>query len=348
MNARALAFAAALAAPLAAVAQPAAPGLDLYLRPDKGHCIACHQLPEGAGPAVRADLGPKLEGTRMRALGPKVLRERIENPVPNNANTVMPPYGAHRILDAAEITRLVEFLLALPAAGPEAPAGEAAVPAVPDQAADTARIIAAGRQLFERRFKDGRTLATCFPNGGRRVAGSYPLYDARLKRVVTLETAINQCLKAHGEETLDPQEAPMARLTAYLRTLSDGQKMAVRVPAAAKPRLEQGRVMYLSRMGQRNYACASCHVIGAGKVFAEATLSPAAGQATHWPVIRDGAPLTLHMRIRECLELMGAAPFPSGSEELTHLELYLASLSNGMPLKANPSRAPSKPTASGR
>ena len=106
--------------------------------------------------------------------------------------------------------------------------------------------------------------------------------------------------------------------------------------------------MFFARMGQRNYACASCHVAGAGKVFAESTLSPAIGQATHWPVIRDGAPLTLHMRIRECLELMGAAPFPSGSEELTHLELYLAYVSNGLPLRANPWRPASKATASGR
>ena len=106
-------LAAALLAALPAAAQTPATR-DLYVRPDKGHCIACHQLPDGAGPAVRADLGPKLEGARMRALGRKVLRERIEDPMPNNPNTVMPPYGRHRILDAAEITRLVEFLHALP------------------------------------------------------------------------------------------------------------------------------------------------------------------------------------------------------------------------------------------
>jgi sulfur-oxidizing protein SoxA len=201
--------------------------------------------------------------------------------------------------------------------------------------ADAAPIVAAGKALWQRKFRDGRTLATCFPNGGRRVAAAYPQYDPRLKRVITLETAINLCLRTHNEPQLDAQEAPMARVTAYLRTLSDGQKMAVRVPPAAEERFEQGRRMYFSRMGQRNYACASCHLANAGKFFGQSPLSPAIGQATHWPVVRNGEPLTLQMRMRECLELMGAAPFPSGSEELTQLEYFLAYLSNGLPLKAN-------------
>ena len=210
-------------------------------------------------------------------------------------------------------------------------------------AADAVPLVAAGKVLWDRKFRDGRSLATCFPNGGRRVAGAYPLYDARLKRVLTLETAINQCLRTHGETVLDPQEPPMARLTAYLRTLSDGHKLAVRVPPAAAERLEQGRRMYFSRMGQRNYACASCHVANAGKWFGDTPLSPAIGQATHWPIVRNGEAVTLHMRMRECLELMGAAPFPAGSEELTHLEYFLAWLSNGQPLRANVWRPPQEP-----
>jgi sulfur-oxidizing protein SoxX len=87
---------------------------DLFTRADKGHCIACHQLPEGAGPATRADLGPRLEGSRMRALGKAGLRDVITDPTRANPDTVMPPFGRHRILDAAEIERLVEFLHALP------------------------------------------------------------------------------------------------------------------------------------------------------------------------------------------------------------------------------------------
>ncbi len=105
------ALAATLVVPCAA--QTAAPP-ESFTSQDKGYCIACHQLPEGAGPRTRADLGPALTGERMRALGRAKVREVIEDPTRANPDTVMPPYGRHRILDAAEIQRLVEFLLALP------------------------------------------------------------------------------------------------------------------------------------------------------------------------------------------------------------------------------------------
>ena len=205
-----------------------------------------------------------------------------------------------------------------------------------ENASAAAPVIEAGRALWTRKFRNGRTLAACFPNGGRRIAATYPQYDSRLKRVVTLEMAVNQCLKANGEtlyEMADPQT--MGAVMAYLRSLADGQKVAVRMPAAAEARFEEGRRLYFTRLGQRNFACASCHVQAAGKHYGEQALSPAIGQATHWPLVRGGRAVTLQARIRECLELMGAAPFPAGADELNHLEYFLTYLSNGLTLRAN-------------
>jgi sulfur-oxidizing protein SoxX len=96
-----------------ALAQSPAPP-PAFLDRDKGHCIACHQVPDGAGPSTRADLGPRLEGKRMRELGRPKLRAVIEDPTRDNPDTVMPPFGRHRILAAAEIDRIVEYLHALP------------------------------------------------------------------------------------------------------------------------------------------------------------------------------------------------------------------------------------------
>ena len=109
---RFLVLAACLAVCPAAAQAPAAP--DVFVQRDKGHCIACHQLPEGVAPASRADVGPRLQGARMRSLGRARLRELIDDPMKSNPATVMPPYGRHRLLDQAEIDRLVEFLHALP------------------------------------------------------------------------------------------------------------------------------------------------------------------------------------------------------------------------------------------
>ena len=107
----AAACAAVLAVPCAA---QNAPVPESFTAPALGHCIACHRLPDGVGPATRADLGPALTGERMRALGRVKIREAIEDPTRANPATVMPPYGRHRILEPAEIQRLVEFLHALP------------------------------------------------------------------------------------------------------------------------------------------------------------------------------------------------------------------------------------------
>jgi len=101
--------------------------------------------------------------------------------------------------------------------------------------ADEAKpVIARGAALWKRRFKDGKSLAGCFPNGGRRVAAAYPQYHPRLKLVFTLEIAVNQCLKAHHEPLLDYTDAAsMGAITAYVRSLAEGARIAVRVPAAA-------------------------------------------------------------------------------------------------------------------
>jgi sulfur-oxidizing protein SoxX len=109
---RLLAIAGALASSPAPAQQP--DGRALFLRPDKGNCVACHRLPDGAGPPTKADIGPPLDGARLTGWDAARLRALLEDPTRMNPETVKPPYGRHRILEAAEIERLAEFLRALP------------------------------------------------------------------------------------------------------------------------------------------------------------------------------------------------------------------------------------------
>jgi sulfur-oxidizing protein SoxA len=186
-------------------------------------------------------------------------------------------HGAAEDVRREIATRLDQPRASLPAAGGSPDAA----------AADTgAAARERGKALWTRKFKDGKSLASCYPNGGRRVAALYPLYDSRLKRVVTLEMSINQCLKSHHEalyEAADPQT--MGAITAYVRSLAAGQKISVRVP-------------YFH--GEEAW--------------------------------------TLQGQIRACLERMGAAPFPAGSDELNNLEYFLTYLSQGLPI-ARPAEA---------
>jgi sulfur-oxidizing protein SoxX len=50
----------------------------------------------------------------MRALGRPALRQALVDPTLAHPDTVMPPFGRHRLLDAAEIDRLVDYLISLP------------------------------------------------------------------------------------------------------------------------------------------------------------------------------------------------------------------------------------------
>jgi sulfur-oxidizing protein SoxA len=195
-----------------------------------------------------------------------------------------------------------------------------------------------GKLLWERPFKNGKSFSSCFPNGGRNVAGDYPRYDPTSDRVVTFEMAINRCLQENGETAYRfDDRSTMGRITAYARTLSDGMLTNIQINSAgALAKYEQGKNFYFARRGQYNFACASCHMENAGKILRTETLSPAIGQTTHWPVFRAGDNLnTLHLRYRRCLEQMRAPPLVPGSEELNNLEYFHSYLSQGLPLRAS-------------
>src|SRR5260221_14150903 len=92
-----------------------------------------------------------------------------------------------------------------------------------------AAAVEAGRTLWTAKFKDGRSLASCFPNGGRRIAGNYPLYHPRLQRVVPPGPAGQQCRQNPRHTLYHPPEP---------RTLGAGE---VYPPAPLTPQRLTGR-----------------------------------------------------------------------------------------------------------
>lgn len=75
----------------------------------KGNCNACHLI---AG-ATSGNIAPPLAGMAQRFPDRERLRAQIEDPRRANPATVMPPFGAHRILTPEEIDKVVDFLLTL-------------------------------------------------------------------------------------------------------------------------------------------------------------------------------------------------------------------------------------------
>ena len=195
-----------------------------------------------------------------------------------------------------------------------------------------------GEKLFKTPFKNGKTYADCLPNGGRMIAGNYPMFDEQKGKVVTLEDAVNECRTANGEEPYKLEDdKTMGVLMAHIRSLSDGMKMNIRVdsPGALKA-FEEGKRIYYARSGQLNFSCANCHIDNAGNKLRSELLSPVSGQATHWPVFRAGEKLTsLQERYTGCLKQVRHVPPKQGSEIFNKLEYFHSYLSNGLEMKAN-------------
>jgi L-cysteine S-thiosulfotransferase len=221
--------------------------------------------------------------------------------------------------------------------------GVTTIPLSADNATNTADILAIGKKRWEQKFKDGKSFSNCFPNGGRRMASNYPQFEQSTKQVVTIEAALNRCLQLHGEATIAfANAAEMGPLSAYARSLSENQPLNVRVLGqGARDRFDAGRRLFNARIGQQNFACASCHVQHAGGVYGSDAgtstgggLAPAVGQAVSWPRVQPGGTIrSLQAQFQRCFQRSGAEPFQEGADEFNNLEYYLAYLSNGLPLR---------------
>ena len=202
-------------------------------------------------------------------------------------------------------------------------------------AAQRADALARGKIGWERKFKNGKSLASCFPNGGKRVAATYPQFDAKTAQVVTFEGAINRCLTLYGQPEVNfTADRNAGEMLAYARSLSKGIPTNVRVPTKeAQTQYDAGKRLFYTRLGSRNQACASCHVRHAGEVMLEQTLTAAIGQTTNWPRINpDGTIATLQSQYQACFRRVGAEAPATGSAAMNGLEYFHTGLSARMAL----------------
>ena len=201
-----------------------------------------------------------------------------------------------------------------------------------------------GQKMWETPFKNGKTFASCFKNGGKKIAQGYPYWDQATQKIRTAEMDLNDCLRKNGESEftdLDKNQGArvkLAQLTAYFYSLSKGQRIKIDLssPGALKA-YDEGKKFWWSRRGQLNFACANCHMDLAGKNFGgNQPLSAALGHTTAWPAQRLdwGRIETIHQRYKTCNKQVRAKPFKHGDERYNHLQLYETYMSSGLPLTA--------------
>lgn len=199
-----------------------------------------------------------------------------------------------------------------------------------------------GKAMFSRPFKNGKTYADCFANGGIGVRQNYPYFDEKKGKVVTLELAINRCRKANGEAPLNYMKDKMAALTAYMAYTSRGKPMDIKIPndPRALAAYENGKRYFYTRRGQLNFSCASCHVQNAGQRIRAETLAPALGILNAMPIYRSkwGGLGTVSRRFVSCNKQVRGVPLKPQSKDYRDLEYYLSYVSNGLPISGPGSR----------
>ncbi|PHS15651.1 MAG: sulfur oxidation c-type cytochrome SoxX [Kangiella sp.] len=85
-------------------------GQDLAFTRKKGNCLACHFVQGGT---LTGNTGPALIAMKARFPEREVLYSQVFDARLKNANTIMPPFGAHGALSKAEIDLIVTWLYTL-------------------------------------------------------------------------------------------------------------------------------------------------------------------------------------------------------------------------------------------
>ncbi|WP_439923970.1 sulfur oxidation c-type cytochrome SoxA [Nitrobacter sp. JJSN] len=196
--------------------------------------------------------------------------------------------------------------------------------------------LAAGKEMFEKPFKNGKTFADCFPNKGIGIRQNYPTFDKKQGKVVTLELAVNQCLETNGEKLFSYTKDEMASVTAYMAFTSRGKPFDIKIPndPRALEAYENGKRYFYTRRGQLNFSCATCHVQTPGNRIRAEVLAPALGILNAMPIYRSawGGMGTTSRRFTTCNSQVRGVPLTPQDDEYRDLEYYLSYVSNGLPI----------------
>ena len=91
-------------------ASPVEEGKAIAFNRKKGNCLACHKM---AGGSLEGNIGPALVNMKARYPDKAKLRDQIWDATKTNPNTIMPPFGKHKILSDKELDKVVEFVYTL-------------------------------------------------------------------------------------------------------------------------------------------------------------------------------------------------------------------------------------------
>ena len=95
---------------LAAEGSAVEQGKKIALDRKKGNCLTCHDI---AGGTLPGNIAPPLVAMKARFPDKAKLRAQIWDSTAANPNSIMPPFGKHRILSDKEVDLITEYIYSL-------------------------------------------------------------------------------------------------------------------------------------------------------------------------------------------------------------------------------------------
>jgi sulfur-oxidizing protein SoxA len=309
-----------------------------------GSCVACHVMGKDTPPQP-GNVGPDLS-----SVGATRSDEWLFNYVYDsrtfNAASIMPPWGAHRIFNVAEIRDIVAFLKTLktPHAfsdSQENPATRTPPRETRDNLDPTENpamfALDRGKELFGRAGPQGKSCASCHADPERAFkqwAAQMPRFEPRLNKVLGVEEFITRHARATTAAEFPMQEAENVALSIYLHNLANGAAINPDFSSAgARKSAAAGRLLMQKKLGQLNMACVDCHTKErhAFKWARGQYLVESRGTVAHFPTWRTsrGDIWDIRKRFQWCNVSVRANDLPPDAKEYGEIEMALAEINKG-------------------
>lgn len=203
-----------------------------------------------------------------------------------------------------------------------------------------------GEKLFKLWAKREPVFRICLGEGKvdlKGLAATYPKYDPKLKKIMTVESRVEHCAQTALWENFKQGSPENNQISLYFKSLS--AHAPIRVDTGSPQIMEsyrRGENLFYTKVGQYNFSCASCHLSTGllGQRFRGQVPTSPFGDAAHFPTYRLnlGDIESLQQRFMRCNQQARTKALPPGNPAYTDLEVFYTVLSNNYPVSVPSAR----------
>jgi sulfur-oxidizing protein SoxA len=312
-----------------------------------GSCLACHVMGPAGGANLPGNVAPDLSEIGNAGREDEWLFNYIYDARVYNPDTVMPPWGSHRLFDDQEINDMVAFLKTLksPAVFKTELDDPAKRPPPVEKRENLDPIenpamwaVDKAQDLWKQAGAAGSSCNTCHSDpktSFKTWAASMPMWEPRLNKVLGVEEFVSRHAKATTGASWPMETEENRAMSVYLHFLANGTPIKVDTSSLdAKAAIERGKELSARKVGQLNMACTDCHGKVANRWIRGQWLGEPKGQLDHFPTWRTSllAIWDIRQRFQWCQVNIRADELPPDAKEYGDLEFYLAVLNEGQKL----------------